>query len=457
MERRMADNDSQIDQFLEQGMDGFIAETIRLCKQPSVSARKEGTRECSKLVAQILERHGFAVQSFETAGDPVIVGHMDGKSERTLLLYNHYDVQPPEPLDLWTTPPFEPTLRDGALYARGADDDKGEFMARLAAVEAVRAAHGGELPCGITFVVEGQEEIGSPHIAQFVKEHLDLLKCQASIWEEGGIDQEGNPWTALGDRGILGVELAVDTMGRDAHSGNAHILPSAAWRLLRALACLKDSDEKILIPGFYDAIKPPSPGDLELFEAMPDRETWLRDTFGVTTFVGELTGKDLERAVFNPTCNIQGITTGYQGEGMKTVIPARATAKVDFRLLPDQDPDDIFKKLRAHLDAQGFEDVSVTWLGAMWPHKAEADDPFIQLTARTAEATYGRPYLIIPLNGGSSPTYAFAKPLGGIPIVTAGVNYGNNKAHAPDEHVRLIDFLNAARHIARIVDGFAGL
>ncbi|MEW5717674.1 MAG: M20/M25/M40 family metallo-hydrolase, partial [Chloroflexota bacterium] len=163
------------------------------------------------------------------------------------------------------------------------------------------------------------------------------------------------------------------------------------------------------------------------------------------------------RAVFQPTCNIAGITTGYQGKGMKTVTPAHASAKIDFRLVPDQDPKDIFAKLRAHLDAAGFADVTLTWLGAMWPYKASTDDPFIALTARTAEAVYQLSYEIEPIGGGSSPMYAFAAPLGGIPIVTAGVGYADNRTHSPNEHVRFGDFLNASRHIARIIDGFADL
>jgi acetylornithine deacetylase/succinyl-diaminopimelate desuccinylase-like protein len=453
----MAEIENQLDTFLQTNLDHYIQETAEICAQPSISAKKEGMRECSDLVVGFLERHSFQVQKFESPGNPIIVGHADGISKRTMLLYNHYDVQPPEPLGLWTTPPFQPTLRDGALFARGAADDKGEFVARLAAVDAVRHANGGKLPCGVIFVLEGEEEIGSPNIAQFVRDHPDLLKCDGAIWEGGGIDQEGYPGTMLGCRGILSVELAVETLKMDAHSGSAHILPNAAWRLVQALGCLKGADEKIRIPGFYEHAKPPSVQDLELLEALPKIETWARETFGVRQFVNGLKGRQLDRAVFNPTCTIDGLTAGYQGEGMKTVIPARATAKLDFRLVPDQDPQDIFDKLRAHLDQGGFTDVSVAWLGAMSPYKASGDDPLVQLAARTAEAIYQKSYLITPLVGGSSPIYAFAAPLGNIPVIWAGVAYAENREHSPDEHVRLVDFLNGARHIAHILDGFAGI
>ncbi len=453
----MTQNDT-LDAFLRDRLDAYIAEAARLCAQPSVSARKEGIDECVTLVTEILEAHGLEVQQFATPGSPVLVGKAAGASDRTLLFYNHYDVQPPEPLELWTTPPFSPTVRDGALFARGAKDDKGELLARLAALDAVRAAHGGTLPCGVTFVVEGEEEIGSPHIAPFVLAHLDLLRADASIWEEGGTDKDGRPGTSLGRRGVMGVELGVTTLSRDAHSGNAHKLPNAAWRLLRARATLKGPDDRILIPGFYDRVLPPTPLDLQLMDALPDEDAWLREEFGVREFVGALSGDALDRAVFNPTCNIQGITAGYQGAGMKTVIPAQASAKLDFRLVPDQDPDDIFALLRAHLDAQGFDDVTLTRFGAMWPDKAAADHPFVALAARTAEEVYGQPYQLMPMVGGSSPVYAFARPLGNIPVIAAGVGRGiTNRTHSPDEHMRLDDFLNGARHIARILDGFAGL
>jgi acetylornithine deacetylase/succinyl-diaminopimelate desuccinylase-like protein len=453
----------QIDHFIESHLNDYIDETAEVCRVPSVSAKADRPvmAECARLVGAILERHGFEVQQFETSGNPIVVGRARGKSERTLLFYNHYDVQPPEPLELWTSPPFEPEVRDGALYARGSKDDKGEFLARLAAVDAVRAAHGGELPCGVTFILEGEEEISSPHIAQFVQEHLDLLKSHGSIWEEGMQNDRGQMVDSLGKRGILAVELKAHTLKRDAHSGSAHVLPNAAWRLLRALSTLKDPDERILIPGFYDRAKPPSALDEQLFSSLPSDEEAISAEFGIPElgerqFVRGATGAAYVRAVFQPTCNIAGIWSGYQGSGMKTVIPAIATAKLDFRLVPDQDPQEIFESLRRHLDEQGFNDIEVSWLGAMWPQKGEADDPLVALTARTAEEIYGKPALLIPLTGGSSPVYAFARPLG-ITVVNPGVGYPGSRTHAPDENVRLQDFKNGARHIASILDQFATL
>ncbi|MFN2144991.1 MAG: M20/M25/M40 family metallo-hydrolase, partial [Anaerolineales bacterium] len=386
-------------------------------------------------------------------------GKLAGKSDRTLLFYNHYDVQPPEPLELWTSPPYQPEIRDGKLYARGAKDDKGELVARLAAVDAIRAAHDGELPCGVIFVVEGEEEIGSPHIAKFVQEHLDLLACHGAIWEEGMVSKEG-PIDILGRRGIIAFELSVETINMDAHSGNAHNLPSAAWRLVWALASLKDENERILIPGFYDDALPPSDVDRKLIESYPNREKKDQETlerYGLETYLGGRTGVEAGLAIFTPTCNIQGITTGYQGDGIKTVIPARASAKLDFRLVKNQDPDDIERKLRTHLIEQGFGDVKVMRYSAMWPYRADPLDPLVQLSARTAKEVYGKDLILVPTTGGSSPVYAFAGPLGNIPVISPGVGYWDSRTHAPDENLRVEDFHNAARNIARILDGFGAL
>jgi acetylornithine deacetylase/succinyl-diaminopimelate desuccinylase-like protein len=326
----------------------------------------------------------------------------------------------------------------------------------LAALDAVRAAHDGALPCNVIFVVEGEEEIGSPHIADFVRQHQDLLCCQGALWEGGGINAEGQAVMTLGFRGILAVELALQTMAVDAHSGLAHALPNAAWRLVQVLQSLKGPDERVRIAGFYDAVRPPTARDLKLLAQMPDEGPLWRELYGVQSFVLGREGEALRRAVFEPTCTIQGITTGYQGQGPKTVIPAQAAVKIDFRLVPDQDPDEVYDLLRAHLEREGFPQVDISRYGSMWPAKTEAEDPLVVLATRTAETVYGVPGLISPLGGGSSPAYAFARPLG-VPVVHAGVGYWDNKGHAPNEHVRIADFERGARHIARILEGFADL
>lgn len=451
----MLDEGKQMDGYLKSRLDDYIQEMTTLCAQPSVSATGDGIEACVPLVIELLENHGLTVQVIQTPGNPVIIAEAYGKSPRRMLFYNHYDVQPPEPLELWTSPPFEPTVRDGSIYARGAEDDKGELVARLAALDAVREVNAGELPCGVIYVVEGEEEIGSPHIAQVVRNHTDMLASDGALWEVGGQTAQGAPSLVLGVRGFLGIELLVETMKRDAHSGNAHILPSAAWRLVRVLDSLMSEDGRILIPGFYEQVRDPSDIDLELSDALPSQEEMYHNLFGPDQFVFGRSGQELNRAVFEPTCNIQGIQSGYQGLGNKTVIPSRASVKLDFRLVPDQDPDDIYHLLQVYMIDKGYGDVQIKRGGSMWPAKTSADHPLVKLTASAGEEVYGLPEVIQPMGGGSSPIYAFARPLGNIPVVWAGTGYWDNRAHAPDEHIRLVDFLNGARHIARILNGFA--
>lgn len=449
-----ADLVAQIDAYIDAHLDDTIADLARLCAVPSVAAQGRGIGPCADLVAELLRRRGFATEIVPSAGNPVVLGDQAGASPRTLLCYNHYDVQPAEPLELWTSPPFELTRRDGKLFARGAADDKGELAGRIAAVEAVRAVLG-TLPCRVKFLVEGEEEVSSPSLPGFIEQHAARLAADACIWEFGSVDDDGRPIQFLGLRGICYVELFVETIDRDAHSGLVgSIFPNAAWRLVWALNSLKGPDERILIPGFYDAIVPPTERDLALLAALPDIEEAHRRNFGIKRFLKDLSGVELRReAVFVPTCTICGLTSGYQGPGSKTVMPAQASAKVDFRLAPDQDPEDIAVKLRRHLDAAGFEDVQVTYLGGEKPARTDPDDPFVQLVIRAAEEVYGKPPLVWPMIGGSGPSHPFIHHLG-VPVATLGGGYSGSRAHAPDEHIRIDDMARGIKHMARVLLAF---
>ena len=368
-----------------------------------------------------------------------------------MLFYNHYDVQPPEPLELWESPPFELTERDGAVYARGAKDDKGELVARLAAIDALRAVTGA-YPCELTWLAEGEEEIGSPHLPAWVAEHPAELHADAAIWEEGQIDDAGRPIVRLGARGMLYVDLSVQTLARDAHSGAANLLPNAAWRLIWALASIKGHDGRIRIAGFYDGVRKPTPAQEAMLSRLPDSSEAIRLEFGLGGLLDGVT--EVERAHFTPTANVAGIGAGYQGAGSKTVIPARAHAKMDFRLVPDQDPDDILAKLRNHLEAEGFDDVHVEVLAGEPPGVTDPDAPVVRLTAEIAEEVYGKPPRVFPLGAGTTPMFLFTSK--GVPVLNPGVGWGaRNRAHSPNEFMRLIDFENAARHIARLLARFA--
>jgi len=446
------------DRYLEVHMDASIAELSRLCAQPSVAAQNWGMRECAQIVVELLAKRGFQVQLMETGGAPVVFAERKGKSDHTLLFYNHYDVQPAEPLDLWESPPFEPTLRDGKLFARGVSDDKGHLTSRLFAIDAL-LDEDGELPCNVKFIVEGEEEISSVHLPAFVSEQRDLLAADACVWEFGGVDFRERPMQYLGMRGICYVELSVETASQDVHSGTGgSIFPNAAWRLVWALNSLKGPDETIRLPGFYDAVCPPSARDRELMAALPEVADEYRQRYRIDHFLKGLTGGvDLRiEEVFVPTCTICGLTSGYQGPGSKTVLPARASAKIDFRLVPDQTPEEVLQQLRAHLDAEGFSDVKVTFIGGEAPGRTDPDHPFVKLVVETAADVYGAPMEIVPMIGGSGPNHAFLEYLK-LPVVTAGVGHPGSQAHAPNENVRLDLYLKGARHIVRILKAFSGL
>lgn len=444
------------DTYLEQNLDSSIRELSQLVAQPSVGAQDLGLKECAALVGQMLEKRGFNVRVLTTKGAPVVFAERKGRSDKTLLFYNHYDVQPPEPLELWDSPPFEPELRDGKLYGRGVSDDKGHIVARLYALDALLDTDG-ELPCNLKFVIEGEEETASVHLHQFVLEHKDLLGADACIWEFGGVNEKEIPIQYLGLRGICYVELSVEALSTDVHSGlGGSIFPNAAWRLIWALNTLKGPDEKILIPGFYDNVRPPSSLDLELLAALPDAAQDYKSRYGVKEFIKGLTGGDELKVeeIFSPTCTICGLTSGYQGAGSKTVQPARASAKVDFRLIPDQTPAEVLEKLRSHLDAEGFRDVQIDFLGGEPPARTDPNDPFINIVVDTAKPIYGMPMQKVPMTGGSGPNHPFVHDLG-LPVATAGLGYPNTRAHAPNENIRLDLYLKHARHMVRVLLEFA--
>jgi len=419
---------------------------------PSVSAKGLHMEEAADHVAGLLSPLGFTTQILPTGGFPVVYAEAPGESDQTILLYNHYDVQPEDPIELWTSPPFEATEREGRIYGRGSSDDKGQLISRIAALRAVREVVGG-FPCRVKVMVEGEEEIGSPHVESFVQEHKDLLAADGCVWEFGGVNDEGRPEIHLGLRGLLYIEMRVRTLGLDAHSGSAHNLPNAAWRLIRALSIIKDENEHILIPSFYDGLQPPSPLDTQLLQELPSDEDSVRRTFAVQEFVGGHTGMAYKEAVYSPTANIAGIGAGWQGPGSKTVIPAVATAKMDFRLLPDQDPDTIFDHLRKHLDAHGFSDVELTKLGAERAGVTPADDPFVRLTAQIATAVFGNQTIINPMIGGTGPVWPFRHVLG-VPVVTLGAGDHLSRAHAPDESISVDLFELSTRQMARLLVAF---
>ncbi|MFO7740718.1 MAG: M20/M25/M40 family metallo-hydrolase [Anaerolineae bacterium] len=448
---------------IEAHTDEYLGRLIRACAQPSISAQGEGLEEMAAMVREMLEGVGFDVtlvpldSGASDGAPPVVLGCMKGSGDRTLLLYNHYDVQPVDPLDEWTNPPFQPEVRDGKLYARGTADNKGSIVSRVSALEAY-LAHRESLPVNIVWVIEGEEEIGSPHLDDFVTQYRDVLRgAYGCVWEAGGRNARDQYEISLGCKGLLYVELRAHEAARDLHSALAATVGNPAWRLLWALNTLKGPDGEVRIPGFYDHVRPISPAQREVLAAWDYPEEEVRELYGIDEFLDGLTGEGLkERLIFGPTCNVDGFHAGYGGPGSKTVLPARASAKLDFRLVPDQDPARILQLLREHLEREGFDDVEiVTFNGGEHPVAGDPSHPFVQACVSTAERIYGHPPAVIPMMAGTGPVHQLCGRFD-VPMATAaGVGYAGSRAHAPDEHIRIEDFVVVTKYLVGLLEELA--
>ncbi|MDD5093522.1 MAG: M20/M25/M40 family metallo-hydrolase [Dehalococcoidia bacterium] len=440
-------------EYIESNWLDAIEDLKRYCRQPSISAQGVGIRETADLTAELLREYGVNPTILPTreGGAPVVFGELKGDSEFTLLFYNHYDVQPPEPLELWTTPPFDPVVIEGKLVARGVSDDKGDIIARLLAIKAFLKTRG-RLPISIKFLIEGEEEVGSPSLVSFIENNQALLKSDACFWEGGRVSWDDRPEIIMGLKGIICIDLEVRGAIRDLHSSLGVMVPNPAWRLAWALSSIKDANENILIEGFYDDVQPPSAQVIEAIKAMPADERQLREDLGIKGFLKGLSGEELQiYNILQPACNINGLISGYTGEGSKTVLPNFAKAKLDFRLVPDQRPEDIIKKLRSHLDRHGFDDVQIFTEHGERPARTPLDSPFVKVLSEAAREVYACEPIIKPSMTGSGPMFPFISTLG-MPVGSTGVAFPDSRPHAPDESIRLADFLLGAKYVAALMD-----
>jgi len=431
-----------------------LADLQRFCRQPGIAAQDLGMEEMATIVADSLQSLGAQTDTIATAGYPIIVGHLRGHSQRRLLIYNHYDVQPPEPLEAWTTPPFAATVRDGCLYARGVADNKGTLVSRLWATRAWKTIHG-TLPFNLTFLVEGEEEVGSTHLGAFAAAHQEIVKAEACLWENGHRAADGALTLNAGAKGILYVELRTRGTAYDLHSSNAPIAPNAAWRLVEALNTLRDSSGRVLIEHFYDDVLPPNERERALLARFPVdiAERWKSwDVAGTPGDPVVMT----ERLLFDPTCTICGIWGGYSGPGSKTVLPATAGAKIDFRLVPDQDPHKILALLRQHLHERGFDDVEIIELeDSERPSQSPTDTPLMEALIRSARLIYGQEPRVLPRTPGTGPMEQLCQRYGVLVASGAGVGYENSRIHSPNENIRVEDFFLGIKHVAALLAEFS--
>lgn len=443
-----------LDRYLAEHRERFIDELRDLCRIPSETGADAALDDAARWCRDRLVSAGCETRELRVTGEPALVVGEIGSGKRTLICVQHYDVQPAVPLELWKSAPYEAAVRDGAMYARGVDDNKGHLLLRIQAAEAYRAVYG-DLPIRVRYLIEGEEEDGSAHLAELLAKDPTLTDGDGALKEGGAIDSAGRPQLSLGGKGIFYMELRVRSMARDAHSGGATHLPNAAWRLVHALQTFVDAQGRIQIDGFYDDVRRPTADELAHMRALPFEGDVIRQIYAIDRLAWGRADADARIAsVYEPTCNIAGLLSGFTGAGTKTVIPSEAMVKIDFRLVPDQDPKRIRELVRAHLDRNGFTDVELVAKEGTMPYRGRIDDPLVRAAKAAAEETFGRPALVIPSSGGTSPMYQVCGKRK-LANVTLGMGHPASGAHAPNEHILLDNYMKGIRATVSLFGKYA--
>ena len=441
---------------VDSDMDGMVLGLQELVRQPSVSATGEGIEECARLVRGMLEGCGIPAEILRLGGGaaPVVYGEVRSKAnpEKTILFYNHYDVQPAGDASLWDEPPFAGIVKDGSVFGRGAADDKGELVTRVWAVKAC-LEETGDVPCNVKFVVEGEEETGSEHMGAYLSRYQKKFSCDGVIWEFGYVDASDMPIISLGMKGLLFAELHASGPARDAHSSLAVLIENPAWRLVEAISSMRSADGTILIKDWYKEAAPLSDADLKLLDKEHFDEDTFRTEYGIVSFVGDTSGLAAKKALAaGATCNIAGFSSGYTGEGSSTILPADAIAKLDFRLVPNMDPKKQVERLKSHLRDGGFGDIEVKIFHVEAAARTDPSAPFVADVKAAADAVFGGHTLNIS-NAGTGPMSQFAECLGA-PCVAVGCTHVFSRIHSPNEFARVDLLRDAARCICHIMWNF---
>jgi acetylornithine deacetylase/succinyl-diaminopimelate desuccinylase-like protein len=424
-----------------------------LCAQPTGAGQIDDLRAGAELIAGQLRGIGMHVRSASTAGAPVVLARAAGRSPRSLLLYHRYDTAPPGPWRDWSHEPFQLAERDGAVYARGVAEGKGPLAAHIQALHTIMQAAGG-LPCGVVLVAEGHGMHGSQHLADVLAAHADILQADACLASQGERDAQGTPLCYSGCKGHLQVRLQARGGTYPLSAGMAPTLRNPLWRLAWALACIKGDDEDIRIENFYDVVEGPTRTENAQLSRIGIDErnrlmAWQREEF-----LFAMSGPALVRAEATlPTCNLSAIVCEPAGD--MAIIPAVASAVLDFQLVPHQHPDKIFALLLAHLHEHGFSDVAVERVpGGYAPAHTPYDAPFIRQVAEASGALYGAPLNVVPAGPFTLPLQLFADGLGA-PTASVGLNRPDSAAHGPDEHIPLDDLLHHAQLLGDLLESFA--
>jgi acetylornithine deacetylase/succinyl-diaminopimelate desuccinylase-like protein len=451
-----------LDRYLTDNSERIRRELFELLTIPSVSARSEhdaDTRRAAEWIAGSLRAAGLYVTVYDTPGQLVVVGeYRDAPAGApTVLVYGHYDVQPAEPLELWTAPPFAPTVRDGRIYARGSVDDKGQLFLHIKALEAHLAVRG-RLPINVIVLAEGEEEVGSVHLAPFVEAQKELLRCDAVVISDSAMFAPGLPSVLSSLRGLAYFQIDVQGPAQDLHSGSyGGAVVNPAMALARILATMHDAQGRVAIAGFYDAVRDWPAHVREQMRTLPFRDEDFRAETGAPALGGETGFTVLEQLWTRPTCEVNGLLSGYTGEGAKTVLPSKAMAKVSCRLVPDQDPAEIERLMRDHVQrvAPAGVTVTVTPLHGGRPWRAELDGPLFDAARRALAAAFGREPVITG-EGGSIPVVGDFERVLGAPVLLVGFGLPGENAHAPDEWMSVENFEKGMRAVACLWEELSG-
>jgi acetylornithine deacetylase/succinyl-diaminopimelate desuccinylase-like protein len=450
----------EVIKYLDTNRQTHRSELFDFLRIPSVSAQsdhKKDVRRCAEWLREAMSGVGLKSRIMETAGHPVVLGEWRdaGPNAKTVLVYGHYDVQPAEPLELWDSPPFEPAVRAGRIYARGSVDDKGQLFLHLKAIEAHMRVNG-RLPVNVVVMAEGEEEIGSDHLAPFVEQHAELLKCDAVVISDSAMFAPGIPSILSSLRGLAYFQIDVEGPTTDLHSGTyggAVVNPATA--LARMIASLHDETGHVAIHGFYDSVRDALPEMRENVRDLPFQEEHFRLETGAEELGGELGFSTLERIWTRPTCEVNGLLSGYTGEGAKTVLPSKAMAKVSCRLVPDQDPAEIEKLVRDHITSVAPSGVRVNlrFLHGGKPWRANLTGPIYDAAKSALKSAFDREPVITG-EGGSIPVVGdFARVLGA-PVLLLGFGLPGENAHAPNEWISVANFEKGAVAIAHLWDEY---
>ncbi|HEX6627606.1 MAG TPA: dipeptidase [Gemmatimonadaceae bacterium] len=453
---------SDLTDFLSRNDERIMQELFEFLRIPSVSAKSEhngDTKRAADWVKTSLDKIGVPAKVYPTAGHPIVVGEWrKAPGAPTVLIYGHYDVQPAEPLDLWTSPAFEPTIRDGKLFARGSVDDKGQLFLHVKALEAHLATRK-KLPLNIVVIAEGEEEVGSDHLAPFIEDQKKLLAADAVVISDSAMFAPGLPSILSSLRGMAYFEINVQGSKGDLHSGSyGGAIVNPAMALARILATFHDENGRIAIPGFYDEVREWPAKIREQMRSLPFDDKTLMEETSVDALGGEKGYTTLEKLWTRPTCEVNGLLSGYTGEGSKTVLPAKAMAKVSCRLVPDQDPAEIERLMKAHVAKVAPKGVKaeVKTLHGARPWRAELDGPIYEAAKTALRAAYGKEPVITG-EGGSIPVVGDFERILGAPVLLVGFGLPGENAHAPDEWMSVENFRGGMRAMASLWDEYERL